>query len=200
MLGAHHLLADNFRSLSVAHNLFDPKPEPTVLLDCPLCSCKTDDGKRADCLIRRFHNAFESITSEGIAEWYSGLSGQAAIEVRAFFRVAAPSDPTIREALERILSQELSQREGLPVGVKVNGKKSRPRETLRDAFAFTAMVAVHEWCKIALVDGSNDDCADDCAALVACRFGIAAKTLRRRWNDAAPEVRESIKLHKPAPL
>ena len=140
VLGAHHLLADNFPSLSVAHNLFDPKPEPTVLLDCPLCSCKTDDGKRADCLIRRFHNAFESITSEGIAEWYSGLDGLAAKDVRAFFRGAAPTHPPIREAFGQILTEELLQREGLQVNVNVKGKQTPPRKTLRDAFALTAMV------------------------------------------------------------
>ena len=125
VLGAHHLLADNFPSLSVAHNLFDLKPEPTVLLDCPLCSCKTDDGKRADCLIGRFNLAFESIDPGSIAEWYFGLLGPDVIDVRAFFRAEAPSDRLIRKALGRILSQELSQREGLPITVTVTRAQSR---------------------------------------------------------------------------
>ena len=58
--GAHHLLAANMPALSAAHNLFNEKPNPTAPLDCAAnqcetdaaCLCKTDAGKRADCLIR----------------------------------------------------------------------------------------------------------------------------------------------------
>ena len=192
MLGAHHLLADNFPSLSVAHNLFDPKPEPTVLLDCPLCSCKTDDGKRADCLIRRFHNAFESITFEGIAEWYFGLDGLAAKDVRAFFRDVAPSDPLIREAFGRILSREMSpelwQREGVEVKeVILQGKGGRPSESLRDAFLLTAIHAANEWTRIPLHS------VDGCIARAAAKFGMEASTVSRRRGKDGSKVRESIK-------
>ena len=177
----------------------DAAPKSPARFDCPVCPCGTK-YEWADCLIYRFRDAFESITADSIAKWYSGLTGLAVTDVREFFRVEATSEPKIRAAYGQILSQELLQREGLPVTVNVNAKKTRPRITLRDAFTFTAMVAVHEWLEFKLVDGTNDDCTDDCAALVAGRFGIAANTLRRRWEHAAPKVRENIRLYKPPPL
>ena len=68
VLGANHLLKGTFASLSVADNMSKEKLKPSVSLDCPVCSCDADDGKRADCLIDRFHRAFDSIDSDYIAE------------------------------------------------------------------------------------------------------------------------------------
>ena len=175
VLGAHHLLADMLPSLLAAHNLFDPKPKPSVSLDCSGCQCRTDD-ERADCLIGRFHEAFEGITSENIAQWYFGLTGLAAKDVRAFIRVAARSDPLFRKTLERILSGELSQQEGLPVKARVRGGKQRPRTTLRDAFVFTTMFALTEW-----LDPDRME-KDAYAELVTERFGLSSADIiwRRR--------------------
>ena len=114
MHGANQLLRGNFSALSAAHNLFNEKPKPTAPLDCAEtrcetdaeCLCKSDAGKRADCLVRRFHCAYKSITAKRIAEWYSGLDGLAEKDVRAFLRVATPSDPLLRKAFGRILAQE----------------------------------------------------------------------------------------------
>ena len=115
VVGAHHLLADHHFLLTVIGERFNSKPEPSGNLACPGCLCKTKD-ELADCLIGRFHEAFESIDSHGIVEWYSSLDGEDEIHVRAFFRAATPSDPTIREVFELILSREES-----PAKVKVAG-------------------------------------------------------------------------------
>ena len=194
VLGANHLLADDFTVLSGIRKLFYGKPTSIVSMTCLICPCGTK-VERADCLIYRFKCAFESITSERIAEWYVGLFVPDAINVRAFFRAVAPSIPLIRKARDLILAHELVRHgEGPTEDADVSKNRGAPRKTLRDAFAVTAMIAVHEQTGIALV---NTGSGDDCAARVACKFGVSPKTLRRRWNDVAPEVRESIKLRKP---
>ena len=210
VLGAHHLLADHFSVLSGVRKLFYRKPEPSVFPEslCRGCKCKPEDATAdrkpkpsviRDCLlIDQFHCAYRGISSESIAEWYFGLFVPDAINVRAFFRAAAPADPLIREARGQIL---LHQGEELKLEeVALRGKRGRSRKSLRDAFAVAAMLAVHEWLGIKLVDGIDKDCTDDCAAFVASRFGIAAKTLRRRWNDVASEVRKNNRFHKSVPL
>ena len=169
-----------FLSMSVLGKRFNAKPEPSDKLACPGCSCKTD-GARADCLIRRFHDAYKNITSKRIAKWYFGLDGQAAKDVRAFFRAAASSDKLMREALDRILTRELWQQEGLRVKVEIEKGGGRPSVALRDAFMLTAMVAAHEWTRIKLSDEINRT-KKDCAARVAREFDETAKTVRNQWK------------------
>ena len=187
VLGAHQLLAGNFAVRSAIHHMFSPELKPSAQLDCPTCGCVTN-GERADCLIRRFHHAYESIDSDYIAEWYFSLDGLAAKEVLAFFRNAVPSDPVIREAIEKILSRQV----GLPGKVTVHGEVGNVSKSLRDAFMFTAMVAVHEWLDIKLAHKPKADRADDCAALVARTFGEKASTVRNRRKKLSPQISESI--------
>ena len=183
VLGAHHLLAVHFSVLSGVRKLLYRKPDPSVFPVCRGCKCKPEDATAdrkpkpsviRDCLlIEQFNCVYKGISSKSIAEWYFGLFVPDAINVRAFFRAAAPADPLIREVRSQIL---LQQGEGLKLEeVALRGKRGRSRKSLRDAFAVTAMLAVHEWLDIKLVEGTNKDCTDDCAAFVASRFGIAAK-------------------------
>ena len=206
VLATHRLLADvpeipwarrqaNDRGIlflvsSMRDGRFPAKPDPSVKLRCPECSCKTD-GARADCLIRRFHDAYMKITFERIAKWYFDLDGQAEKDVRAFLRAAAPSDPLIRKALDRILTREVRQREGLRVKVEIEKRGRRKLVALRDAFMLTAMVAAHEWTGIKLLDETNRTRKNkDCAARVADKFGVVGKfgkdkdaeTVRNQWK------------------
>ena len=192
--GAHSLIEDHHFAVTAIGEGFDSKPEPSSgSLDCPLCSCKADDGKRADCLIGRFYRAFDSIDSDYIKDWYFGLSEQAAKDVRAFLRVAAPSDLLIREALGRILAREMSpavlRREGLKVKMVIlQGQRARPSKALRNAFMLTAMIAVHESLDIKIAHRPKDKHSDDCAALVARKFGEKASTVRNLWNRLKTRV------------
>ena len=207
VLATHRLLADGpefpwarrqandrgilFLVSSMRDGRFPAKPDLSDKLRCPECSCKSDDGNRADCLIRRFHEAFEKVTSKSIAKWYFGLDGQAEKDVRAFLRAAAPSDPLIRDALDRILTREVRHREGLRVKVEIEKRGRRKLVALRDAFMLTAMVAAHEWTGIKLLDETNRTRKNkDCAARVADRFGVVGKygtkkdaeTVRNQWK------------------
>ena len=169
-----------------------PKVKPDVELACPVCPCETECAM-ADCLMARFHRTFESIDAESIAAWYSTLDGPESRDVRAFFRTVAQSDPMIRDALGAVLSAELSRQEGLKVTVTIEGESARPSESLRDAFAFTAMAAVHKWLGFPIVSRVGKK---DCASFMVGKFGIEdANTIRNRWNLVGREVRESIKLH-----
>ena len=190
VLGAHHLLAGDVFTRTMFHELaeqklFNPKPVPSVSL-CSPCPCKKN-GVNADCvLIDGFHGAYKDITAKSIEQWYSGLTGQDAVDVRAFFRVAAPTHPPIREAFGQILTEELLQREGLQVNVNVEGKRTPPRKTLRDAFALTAMVAIKGW-----LNPSSTD-MDSCAEVVAAKFEMSsADIIWNQWKDVEPENRES---------
>ena len=190
--GAHSLLENHHFAVTAIGEGFDSKPEPTGSLACSPCPCTTE-GELADCLIARFHRAYKDITSKSIADWYFGLDGQAAKDVRAFFRVSAPQDLLIREAFGRVLTQEMSpevlRREGVKVKtVTLQGERARPSKSLRNAFMLTAMVAVHEWLDIKLAHRPKDDRTDDCAALVARKFGEKASTVRNRWNRLKTRV------------
>ena len=196
VLGAHHLLEDHFSVLSGVRKRFYRQPDPSVIPVCRECKCKPEDAPTdrkpdpsviPDCLlIDRFHCAYKDITSDNVAEWYFGLFVPDAINVRAFFRVAAPSDRELLKARNQILSQELSQQVGSPATVKVKGMQTRPRVTLRDAFALTAMVAIKEW-----VNPSSTD-MDSYAGVVADRFEFpSADSVVNALASACPEDRES---------
>ena len=142
-------------------------------------------------LIRGFHCAYENITAKRIAEWYSGLDGQAEKDVRAFLRVATPSDPLLRKAFGRILAQEmspeLSQREGVEArDVILRGGRGRPWTTLRDAFMLTAIHAANDWTRIPLHS------IDGCIARAAKMFGVQAGTGSRRRSKGGTKMRERI--------
>ena len=146
-------------------------------LTCPDCQCGTK-AARADCLIRRFRDAFESITPESIADWCSMLTEQDARNVLAFIREEENSDPLIREAHEEIIRRQDGYPKPEPFAappVSVSGDQGHPAERLRDAFTFTAMVAVREWLEFPLVSSSDDRAS--CVALVACGFGMKENTL-----------------------
>ena len=184
-----------FLVLSMRDGRFPTKPEPSDKLRCPECSCKNDTGKRADCLIRRYREAYDRIEANSIATWYYGLSGQAAKDVRAFFRTAAPSDPQIRQAFDRILTRELRQQEGLRVKVEMEKGSGRPSVALRDAFMLTAMVAAHEWTGIELLDEANRTRMNkDCAARVGREFGLDATRVRNQWRRFRTRAAVSEKL------
>ena len=148
------------------------------------------------------------------------MDGQAEKDVRAFFRSEAETDKLIRKAFGRILAQEMSpevsQREGLEVtDVILRGKGGRQWETLRDAFMYTALLAAHEWTGIkdAYRPEPKDDSpekpkddspekpkgdpADDCAALVARKFGEEAATVRNQWPKFRRAALENIKYQEP---
>ena len=197
VLGAHHSLADHFPVLSEILKLFYRKPDPSVIPICRECKCKPEDASTdrkpdpsviLDCLlIDRFHHAYEDITADNVAEWYFGSFVPDAVHVLAFLRVAAPSDHRVLlKARNQILSQEVSLQVGRSATVKVKGKQTRPRETLRDAFALTAMVAIKEW-----VNPSSTD-MDSYAGVVADRFGFpSADSVVNGLESACPEGRES---------
>ena len=186
----HRLGADTFLVASPLVDRLDKTPEPDVELACPECRCKVP-GAMADCLIARFHHTFESIEAESIAAWYLTLDKSDVRDVRAFLRAEAKSDPMLREALARILTAEVSQREGVTVKVSIRGRQARPRANLRDAFMLTAMAAANEWTGIPIQDGT----LNDCVSRVAYKFGEKPETVRNRWKRFRPEVSESIDLH-----
>ena len=179
-----------YLSMSVFQRGNTAKPEPTGLA-CPGCPCKSK-GELADCLIGRFHRAYKSITSKSIEEWYFDLSGQAEKDVRALLRVAASSDPLIRKAIEQILSREES-----PAVVTVRGKSGNLSVALRDAFMYTAMVAVREWPGIELADEPAVETVEDCAARVARVFGIKTQTVRNRWKSIRTRAAVGTDLETP---
>ena len=197
VLGAHHSLADHFPVLSETLKLFYRTPDPSVIPVCRECKCKPEDASTdrkpdpsviLDCLlIDRFHHAYEDITSDNVAEWYFGLFVPNAMHVLAFLRVAAPSDHRVLlKARNQILSHELSLQVGRSATVKVKGEQTRPRETLRDAFALTAMVAIKGW-----LNPSSTD-MDSYAGVVADRFGFpSADSVVKGLASACPEGRES---------
>ena len=166
VLGAHHLVDSHFSTMLAVRNRFYPRPNPSDIPICHECTCKKK-GVVADCLlIDEFHSAYKEITAENIVEWYFGLFVHEAINVRAFFRVAAPADSVMLKARDQILSHQLSQREGVTLRVSAEGKRTPPRVRLRDAFALTALVAIIEW-----LSPSSED-RDAYAAVVAERFGF----------------------------
>ena len=200
VLGAHHSLADHFPVLSEILKRFYRKPDPSVIPICRECKCKPEKASTdrkpdpsviLDCLlIDRFHCAYKKVTFENIAEWYFGLWVPDAINVRAFFRDEAPADSEMRKARDRILSHQLSQREGVTVQAKVKGKRTRQRETLRDAFAFTAMLAIKE-----RVNPNSTD-MDAYAGVVADRFGFpSADSVVKGLASIYPKDRESGARH-----
>ena len=160
-------------------------------LACPICPCGTK-SEWADCLIHRFHDAFESITDERIARWYSRLPERKARHVLAFIQAETPPDPLFRRAHELIRTWSTGD------SVPLKGARGRHSEKLRDAFALTAMVAVNKWLKLPLVNAIAEH--DECAALVAGVFGMNASTLRRRWNTVASKVRETGRMQDAADL
>ena len=158
--------------------------EPTGSLACSR-GCECSIAGMADCLIGRFHAAFERIRNEPerIADWFIGLPAADASNVRAFFREEAPTDPVIRRGFEAVLSRELSQRESVAVrNVQLTNDPARASVSLRDAFMLTAMAAVHGWLDIRLVHKPASEDMSDCAGRVARVFGITARKVRNRWN------------------
>ena len=178
---AHDRLAETFFFTSLRRFR---EWEPTGSLACSR-GCRCSIASMADCLIGRFHAVFERIRDEPerIADWYIGLPAADATNVRAFFRVKAPTDPVIRRGFEAVLCRELSQRERVAVQkVQLKDKRTRRSVSLRDAFMLTAMAAVHGWLDIELVHQPDSDDMSDCAGRVGRVFGIKAKTVRNRWN------------------
>ena len=175
VLGAHRLLKRKLANPSAFDHMFRTGIDSTVPVNCRLCSCDGDDGKRADCLIGRFSLALKRIGADEIAEWYSDLSANNATDVRAFFRVAALSDWRIRHAYDQVLS-----RQEFPAIVKVVGDPGNESEDLRNAFLCTAIQAAHEWTKIRI--SGNGGCRSRAAAKFDMTAGAVGKVWRRFEN------------------